>query len=63
MQAATLPLLYDGPFFTPDLEKCMPVLDNPIQPAEVDEDKTQRHVNKATGVDGLPPGVVKHFTA
>ena len=57
--------LFNPPDVTPDLiiqpehEKYMPILDDPIQPIEVKDAIKQLHGNKAAGVDGLPPGILK----
>ena len=45
--------------YNPDTPKYMPVLDNPIEPTEVAQAVQQLNPNKAPGIDGLPPGVLK----
>ena len=41
-------------------QKYMPVLDDPIQPSEVELAMKQLKVNKASGIDGLSPGLLKY---
>ena len=51
------------PLFTPDQEIYIPVLDDPIQPLEVEDALRKLKPNKAAGTDGLPPGVLKYLPA
>ena len=45
--------------FTPVYPKYVPVLDDAIHPSEVDDCIKSLKANKAAGVDGVPPGVLK----
>ena len=43
----------------PKSDMYVPVLDDPITPAEVDVAIKKLHKNKAAGIDGVPPGIFK----
>ena len=45
----------------PDSGTYMPILDDPIDPNEIDVSIKQLKSNKAAGADGMPPGVLKLF--
>ena len=45
--------------FVPSLQKFVPVLDSPVTPNEVDHCIRKLKANKAAGVDGVAPGLLK----
>ena len=49
--------------YVPDCNRYIPILDSPISPNEVHESIKDLNANKAAGVDGLAPGVLKLLTA
>ncbi len=49
--------------YEPDNPKYVPVLDDEISPAEVTDAINAMKSNKAAGVDGVPPGVLKLLSA
>ena len=48
--------------YTPNTHKYMPILDDPISPGEVDDARKSMNSNKAAGVDGVAPGILKLLT-
>ena len=56
------PALEDTDIFEPNIPTYIPVLDDPISPNEVDEAIKSLKKNKAAGVDGLAPGILKLLT-
>ncbi len=49
--------------FVPEIPKYMPVLDDPIYLIEVSDCIDDLKANKAAGIDGVPPGVLKALSA
>ena len=50
---------YDSLSYTPDTPRYIPVLDSPISPEEVDNSIKRLKANKACGIDGVAPGLLK----
>ena len=50
------------PVYIPREHRYIPVLDDPIQPGEVLDAIDNLKSNKAAGIDGVPPGVLKLMT-
>lgn len=48
-----------APTFTPGIPKYIPVLDDPIEPFEVEQAIRRLKSNKAPGADGIAPGILK----